>query len=233
MKGKMMTKFRPKYITFDLYGTLIKFEMSAMTRRIFAGRVNSEQMDDFLDDFEAYRLDEALGAWKPYRDVIGDALRRACKRWNLHFDPVEALSIYEAVPTWGPHPDVPAGLAIVAKEYPLVVLSNASDDQIYRNVEKLGAPFHAVFTAEQARAYKPRMQAFEYMLDQLGCGPGDILHVSASLRYDLMTAHDLRIRNKVYVNRGYEPGNTFFEYTEIKAIDELPGVVGLLEGQRV
>lgn len=222
-----MAKFRPRYITFDLYGTLINFGMSAMTCQIFAGRVISEQMNDFLDDFEAYRLDEALGAWKPYPDLIGNALRRACKRWKLHFDPTEALSIYEAVPTWGPHPDVQEGLAKVAKEYPLVVLSNASDDQIHRNVEKLGAPFHAVFTAQQARAYKPRMQAFEYMLDQLGCGPGDILHVSASLRYDLMTAHDLRIRNKVYVNRGYEPGNPYFEYAEIKGIDELPGVVGL------
>ena len=222
-----MTKFRPKYVTFDLYGTLTKFEMSSMTRQMFAGRVSSKQMDEFLDDFEAFRLDEALGAWKPYQNLIADALQRACKRWKLDFNMAEALRIYEAVPTWGPHPDVPEGLAKVAGEFPLVVLSNASDDQIGRNVEKLGAPFHAVFTAQQAQAYKPRMQAFEYMLDQLGCGPGDILHVSASLRYDLMTAYDLHIRNKVYVNRGYEPGNPYFEYTEIKGIDELPGVVGL------
>ena len=222
-----MAKFRPKYITFDLYGTLINFEMSAVTRRIFAARVDSNHMSEFLDDFEAFRLDEASGAWKPYSDLIANALHRACKRWKLDFNMAEAQSIYEAVPTWGPHPDVPEGLAKVAKEFPLVVLSNASDDQIYRNVEKLGAPFHAVFTAQQAQAYKPRMQAFEYMLDRLGCGPGDILHVSASLRYDLMTAYDLHIRNKVYVNRGYEPGNPYFEYTEIKGIDELPGVVGL------
>ena len=46
--------------------------------------------------------------------------------------------------------------------------------QIMSNVEKLGAPFHAVYTAEQAQAYKPRMKAFEYMFDMLGCGPEDI-----------------------------------------------------------
>ena len=80
-----------------------------------------------------------------------------------------------------------------------MILSNASNDQIQSNVDKLGAPFHAVFTAQKAQAYKPRMQAFEYMLDKLGCGPEDILHVSSSLRYDLMTANDLGIKHKVFV----------------------------------
>ena len=65
-------------------------------------------------------------------------------------------------------PKSPAGLAKVAKVYPLVMLSNASDDQIYTNVNKLGAPVHAVFTAQQAQAYKPRMQAFEFMIKKLG-----------------------------------------------------------------
>ncbi len=84
-----------------------------------------------------------------------------------------------------------------------------------------------MFTAEGAKAYKPRMRAFEYMLDGLGCRPEDILHVSASLRYDLMTAHDMRITNKVYVNRGYEPSTPEYGYVEIKGIGGLPSVVGL------
>jgi hypothetical protein len=59
----------------------------------------------------------------------------------------------------------------IGDKIPLVILSNAMDEQIHHNVAKLGAPFHAVYTAEQAQAYKPRYQAFEYMFDQLGCGP--------------------------------------------------------------
>jgi 2-haloacid dehalogenase len=84
-----------------------------------------------------------------------------------------------------------------------------------------------VYTAEQAQAYKPRFQAFEYMLDQLGCGPEDLLHVSASLRYDLMPAWGLGVENKVYVNRGYEPSTPYFGYSEISDIGGLPGLVGL------
>ena len=131
------------------------------------------------------------------------------------------------MPTWGPHPDVPEALTRVGKEIPLVILSNASDDQIHDNVAMLGAPFHAVFTAQQAQAYKPRLQAFEYMLDQLGCGPEDILHVSSSLRYDLMSADDLGVLNKVFVDRGHGPGNPAYRYQQIKDIGGLPAIVGL------
>jgi len=222
-----MIEFEPKYITFDCYGTLTAFGMSAVTRELLADRVPAEQMEDFLDDFEAFRGDEVLGAYKPYHQVINDSLARAAKLWGIEHRDADGKAIYESVPSWGPHPDVPEPLAALAERYPLVILSNAADEQIQSNVDKLGAPFHAVYTAEQARAYKPRLQAFEYMLDQLGCGPQDILHVSSSLRYDLIPAHDLRVKNKVYVNRGYEPSTPFYGYHEVPDLTGLPKLLGL------
>ena len=222
-----MKPIKPKYVTFDLYGTLIKFGMSDMTRKVFADRVDKSKMEQFVADFNAYRFDEVLGAWQPYSDVITKALKRTCAKWGVKVDIKEALTFYEAVPTFNPHPEVSEGLAKVAKVYPLVMLSNASDDQIYTNVNKLGAPVHAVFTAQQAQAYKPRMQAFEFMIKKLGCKFEDLLHVSASIRYDIRTAHELGIKNKVYVNRGYEQPAPYYEYAEIKGIDELPGILGL------
>jgi 2-haloacid dehalogenase len=222
-----MIDFEPKYITFDCYGTLTAFGMSALTRKLLADRVAETDIEGFLDDFEAYRLDEVTGAYKPYEQVINDALRRASDLWGIEHRDEDGHAIYEAVPTWGPHPDVPDALRALATRYPLVILSNAADEQIGSNVEKLGAPFHAAFTAEQAQAYKPRLRAFEYMLDQLGVGPGDILHVSSSLRYDLMPAHDLRITNKVYVNRGYEPSTRYYGYHEVGDLAGLPPLLGL------
>ncbi|NPT33664.1 haloacid dehalogenase type II [Paraburkholderia xenovorans] len=222
-----MLLFKPRYITFDCYGTLINFEMANAARALYADRVAAEDMKEFTDAFAAYRLDEILGAWKPYEQVVDNAIRRTCKRCNVECREGDGKSIYEQVPTWGPHPDTSAGLAKVAKEFPLVGLSNAATAQIPHNIERIGVPFHAVYTAEQAQAYKPRMQAFEYMLDQLGCAPQDILHVSSSFRYDLMTAHDLGIKNKVWVNRGHEPASPYYNYTEIKDIGGLAAVVGL------
>ena len=224
---KTMSNFRPKYISFDCYGTLIRFRMEDMARELFPDRIPAPQMAQFVKDFAAYRLDEVLGAWKPYAQVLHNAVERTCRRWKIEFRADEARRIYEAVPTWGPHADVPEPLARIAKHIPLVILSNAMNDQIDHNVAKLGAPFHAVFTAQQAQAYKPRLQAFEYMLDQLGCAPADMLHVSSSLRYDLMSADDLGIRNKVFVARGHEPSTPHYNYHEIRDLSGLPGIVGL------
>lgn len=222
-----MPTFRPKFITFDCYGTLINFRMGSMARELFADRVPAERMEAFVKDFSAYRLDEVLGAWKPYEEVVTNAVRRTCRKWKLEYQHAEARRFYEAVPTWGPHADVPEPLKRIAKHIPLVILSNAMDEQIPHNVKLLEAPFHAVYTAQQARAYKPRLQAFEYMFASLCCNPEDVLHVSSSLRYDLMSADDIGIKMKAFVNRGHEPGTPYYNYAEIKDIGGLPGLVGL------
>lgn len=222
-----MTRFRPKYITFDCYGTLINFDMAGAARDLYGDRLSPPAMAEFIRDFSAYRLDEVMQDWKPYAEVVHNALERACRRNGVAFRSDDARIVYERVPTWGPHPDVPEGLARVAKEIPLVILSNAMDAQIPHNVEKLGAPFHAVYTAQQAGAYKPHFRAFEYMFDMLGCGPEDITHCSSSFRYDLMSAYDLGIRSKVWVNRGHEPPNPYYGYAEIRDISGLPAVFGL------
>ncbi len=222
-----MAAFRPKFISFDCYGTLIDFQIGGMTRTLLAAPVDAAEMPAFLADFSAYRFDEALGSWQPYADLIKSALRRSCQRWALPPQDDVAQQIYAAIPTWGPHADVPTALATLAREFPLVILSNAADQQIHHNVAKLGAPFHAVYTAEQAQAYKPRLQAFEYMIDQLGCEPADLLHVSSSLRYDLISAYDVGIRHCAYIERGHGPSTTYYKYPTLNNLSELLPFVGL------
>ena len=219
--------FRPRYITFDCYGTLIDFQMHTVTRTLLADRLDPGRMSRFLADFSAYRFDEVLGPWKPYADVIETALRRCCRRWGVAHRDADGQQLYEAVPTWGPHPDVPSALATLARAFPLVILSNASDGQIGTNVARLGAPFHAVYTAEQAQAYKPRLRAFEYMIDRLGCDPADLLHVSSSLRYDLMSAHDVGIRHCAYIERGHGPSTSYYGHPTLRDLGQLPALVGL------
>src|SRR4051812_29857742 len=87
---------RPKYISFDCYGTLLYFEMAPAARRLYADRISEPAMDDFTADFSAYRLDEVLGAWRPYRDVVEGALRRLCAKWRIDYRDSDAESIYAA-----------------------------------------------------------------------------------------------------------------------------------------
>ena len=118
----MPSKPQPKYISFDAYGTLVNFQMSPPTRVVFADRIDEKDMDEFLDDFEAYRGDEVLGTFKLYPQLVKDALKRACARWGIEYKDSDGEEIMATVPTWGPYPDVPDALAKLAEHYPLVIL---------------------------------------------------------------------------------------------------------------
>ena len=219
--------FKPKFISFDCYGTLINFEMGPAANRLFKDRVPADRMPGFLDSFRAYRLDEVLGEWKPFFDVVENSIRRACKLHGVDYTPSDAIALYAAIPTWQPHPNVIEVLEAIAPHFALVILSNSMVDLIPASVAHLKAEFHAVYTAEEARAYKPRMRTFEYMFDRLGCAPPQMMHVSSSFRYDLMTASDLGFMAKAFIDRGHEPTSDNYGVSRLTDIRQLPGLLGL------
>ena len=222
-----MIDFEPKYITFDMHGTLIRWRIIDMTRELLSDIVPAEQMDEFIAGFKWQRLDEVLGPWKPLSEVIHDSLRKTLERFDLPYRKSDSQAIVDAIPTWGPHPEVPEALQALASKYPLVILTNCDNATVMRNVEKLEVPFHAVLTAEDAQAYKPRYQAFEYMFKQLNCRPEDVMHVSGSPRYDLMAAQELGVKNTVFVNRGYELPTPAYGFRQIELLSDLPPLLGI------
>lgn len=219
--------YQPKFISFDCYGTLINFEMGPTARALFTDRVTEQRMPAFLKSFRFYRLDEVLGDWKPFLQVVENAIQRACKAHNVEYRDSDALALYEAVPTWQPHPHVVETLELISQHIPLVILSNSMVDLIPHSVAHLKAPFHAVYTAEEARAYKPRAQIFEYMFDQLGCGPEHMMHCSSSFRYDLMTASDLGFMASAFIDRGHEPAVEGYGANRLTDFRQLAGLLGL------
>ena len=82
-------------------------------------------------------------------------------------------------------------------------------------------------TGFKSLVHKPRLQAFEYMIDQLGCDPADLLNVSSSLRYDHMSAYDVGIRHTVYIDRGHGPSTDYYGYPTLQHLGGLPALVGL------
>jgi 2-haloacid dehalogenase len=222
-----VANYRPTYVSFDCYGTLINFEIAATTKALVGDQINEEDWPSFLRSFSKYRYDQVLGGYYAYTQVLQDAFDRVCRRWGIDSDLNAGVRFGEAVRSWTPHADVPSPLARMAERYALVILSNADTAFLDVSVPKLGAPFHAVFTAEQAGFYKPRYQAFEYMLEQLDASPEDFLHVSSHTRYDLMPMHDLGFRNLVLLDRGYDPPAHSYQYVDVASLDELNQMLGI------
>lgn len=217
----------PRFVTFDLYGTLIHYRYNENVRRILGDRLPASLVDEFETVHETYRFDEILGDWRPYPEVIERALRRTMRRFGIEERADDGRLAFESIGTFGPYPDVPPALRRLATRFPIVILSNAADTQIVHNVARLGVPVHAVLTAEGARAYKPRVRAFEYLLERLDARPDEIVHVSSSPMYDLRPANDIGIRNKVLMDRGWEHPQPWLRYERITDIAQLPDLLGI------
>jgi 2-haloacid dehalogenase len=218
---------KPKFVTFDMNGTLIKFSINDALRQVLGDRLPAEIADEYLHLCKAYRIDECMGDYKPFDQIVAQSMERASRRVGLEYREGDARAVYEIVPTWGPYPGVTEALNRLAEEVPLVIITNSDTAHAVRLARNLQAPFEVVISAEQMGVYKPRLRAFEYMFDKLGVTPDEIVHVSASPMYDLRSAAILGIENKVYVDRGFEHDEHWLGYERITDIAELPVLFGL------
>ena len=218
---------KPKFATFDMNGTLIRFRISDAIREVLGDRLPAEIAEDFLQACKAYRIDECMGDYKPFDQIGARALERASRRLGLEHRGDDARAVYEIIPTWGPYPGVTEALNRLAEEVPLVIITNSDTAHAVRLAENLQAPFEVVISAEEMGVYKPRLGAFEYMFDKLGGAPNEIVHVSASPMYDLRSAAIMGIKNKVYVDRGFEEDEHWLGYERITDIADLPVLFGL------
>src|SRR3712207_702208 len=219
--------FRPKYVSFDVYGTLISWPMNPITKELVGDQIPAEHWDQFVTQFRGYRYDQACGEYYPYEQVLQDSFDRICRRWWIQSDPTAGKRFADAVRSWGPHPDVVEPLKKMGERYKLVILSSANDSFLAESGPRREAKFHAVFAAEQAGCYKPRYAAFEYMLDQLDAKPEDFVHVASHTRYDHMPMHDMGFRNLVLLDRGYDPVTPGYDYLTVKSLDELYTMLGI------
>lgn len=218
---------KPKFVTFDMNGTLIKFAINDTMRDVLGERLPAEIADEYLRICKAYRIDECTGEYKPFHQIVADSMARASRKVGIEFRPEDALEVYDRIPTWGPYPGVTEALNRLAEAVPLVIITNSDTAVAERLAANLKAPFEVIITAEQMGMYKPRLGAFEYMFDKLGVTPDEIVHVSASPMYDHRSAAIMGIENKVYVDRGFEHDEHWLNYERITDIADLPVLFGL------
>lgn len=223
----MVFETQPKFATFDMNGTLIKFAINDAMREVLGERLPAEIADEYLRICKAYRIDECTGEYKPFHQIVADSMERASRRVGLEFRAADARAVYEKIPSFGPHPGVTEALNRLAEAVPLVIITNSDTAHAVQLAENLQAPFDTIISAEQMGMYKPRLGAFEYMFDKLGVTPDEIVHVSASPMYDHRSAATMGIKNKVYMDRGWEHDEHWLGYERITDIADLPVLFGL------
>jgi 2-haloacid dehalogenase len=217
---------QPKFVTFDCYGTLVRFDLHGATRKVLGRQLERIDAGAFFDEFHDLRFKEVFGKYRPYDQVLCRSLEKAMREFGLEYQPEHGAAIVAAVPTFGPYPEVPAALERLRRVAKLVIITNSDDRLIAGNVRNIGVPFDHVVTSQQAGAYKPSLAPFRYALRQMGCEPDEILHVARGFEYDIPPAHTLGWA-RVWINREGETCDAAYgPYEVLPDLSGLPDLIG-------
>jgi 2-haloacid dehalogenase len=201
-----LTGRKPRWLTFDCYGTLIQWDegLLAAVERILSRQSRShvdaaalirtyDRYEHAIEEEEPHRL---------FRDVASRGLALAMSELDLHYSTADIEILTTGIARMPPFPEVVQALAdLKAQGFGLCIISNSDDDIIAGNVAQMGGLIDRVVTAEQARSYKPHRQIFEFAHRTLGVTKDEIVHICASPHLDLVAARDLGFRC-IWIDRG-------------------------------
>lgn len=216
-------------VTFDAYGTLVDFKLSGPTQELLQDRIDEVGVDarEFLDNFRVMRYQAVLEAYRPYDEVLRSSLEKAMRLHGLRYTKADGDAIVDIVPTFGPFPEVPEALRRLKERYEICIISNTMDDYIKKNIELIGVDFDHVITAEQAGAYKPDRQAFEFAYTKMDIAPAQVIHCAQGWEYDIIPTYDLGIKRRVWINRQSNRGSEAYQpYDEMSEMSGLPELLG-------
>jgi 2-haloacid dehalogenase len=84
-----------------------------------------------------------------------------------------------------------------------------------------------VITAQQAKAYKPDRQTFEYAFQTMDVDPSQVIHVAQGWEYDHIPTRDLGLQRRVWINRYGRRGSSDYQpYDELPDMSGLPALLG-------
>lgn len=192
-------------MSFDCYGTLVDWESGILTAfaPVLAARGVDWGEERILNEFARAEAAVEAGPFLPYRQVLDEVARRMAAEAGFEATETERAALSGSVPHWEPFSDTVEALRALARRLKLVIISNVEDALFRETARKLTVQFHAVITAEQARAYKPSLEPFELAFSRVGAPRERWVHAGASLFHDVGPANRLGVTS-VYVNRRFD-----------------------------
>ena len=202
MSDKLPAGFKPRMLSFDVYGTLVNTPPTNF--RVFgailadAGRTDVDP-EVFNAFWEHRNIVHYRDPYRSYKEICRISLMEAYERFGVTTGRVEAIErFFESFASMELYPDVLPTLEILARNHQLAVVSNIDDDLL--SATPLGRAFDLVCTAERAGGYKPDGTLFRYLLEKSGLGAGGVLHSGQSQFTDMVGGKPLGL-TVAWINR--------------------------------
>ncbi len=202
-------------LLFDTYGTVVDWRSAVLEALEALGRSRGLAVAwrAILADWEPRpimdRVNRGELPWMTMEEIHRRALAAALARHRIT-GLTEAEIDRLVLARWrlAPWPDAVPGLTRLKERYVISPLSNASFAGMVRLAKFAGLPWDCVITAENARCYKPRPEAYRTAVSLLGLEPEQVMMVAAH-NYDLRAARGEGLRT-AFVPRPLEhgPGQT-------------------------
>jgi 2-haloacid dehalogenase len=184
---------RDRWATFDCYGTLI--DWNGGIRRELARIFGEDKADERLDRYHELEPALQIGGTRSYREVMTEAMR------GLGAPDDEVAGLAEALPSWGPFPEVqPALEETRSRGWKLAILSNTDRDFIEASMERIGVPFELAIVASEIGSYKPGRAHWSRFFEETGAPRETHVHVAQSHFHDVVPASGLGLRT-IWINR--------------------------------
>lgn len=221
---------KPKWITFDCYGTLIDTRQgyTEVWQEILDRKGTGSEVD-VMDYVQAWGEEEfhlIQGPYRKYRDILVASVEATLRKKGLLVTEGDGKLLADRWGTFPAYADVKPTLEKLHKDYKLAIISNADNDILKQSVANIGIDFDKVFSAEDCQAYKPSRVPFEFALKGMGVEPRDVLHVAFGYQYDHATASQMGFMT-LWVNRRQltlSPDARKFDM-EIPDMSTIPGLI--------
>jgi 2-haloacid dehalogenase/putative hydrolase of the HAD superfamily len=198
-----------KFVTFDVYGTLIDWETGAYDA--FAAEAERDgftiDRDELIPLFHEIQQEIQAGSYELYAEVLRRTAVEISNRLGWPLEPSRSGFLPDSVQKWKPFKETNAQLDRFAKKYDIGLISNVDDKLLGQTRRHFRTDFDLVVTAQQVRSYKPDVAHFKEAARRIG-GKKGWVHVAASYYHDVEPVLKQRVP-VIWVNRTkqkLEPG---------------------------
>jgi 2-haloacid dehalogenase len=201
MAAAMAIPKDPKFVTFDVYGTLIDWDTGvydAFTREAARDGFTIDR-DELIARFHATQREIQAGSYELYAEVLRRSAVQIAKDLGWPLEPSRSGFLPDSVQRWKPFRETNTQLNRFAKKFSIGLISNVDDKLLGQTRRHIPLDFDLVVTAQQVRSYKPDPAHFKECERRVG-GKKGWVHIAESYYYDVEPCIKLRVP-VIWVNR--------------------------------
>jgi 2-haloacid dehalogenase/putative hydrolase of the HAD superfamily len=190
-----------KWVTFDVYGTLIDWEKGVLDAFQKEADRDGFTLDknELIPMFHEISRDVEGGSYELYAEVLRRTAVEMAKRMGWPLEPSRAGFLPASVERWPAFREANPNIAKFVKKFQTGLISNVDDKLLGQTRRHINHDYELVVTAQQVRSYKPDPAHFKEFARRIG-GKKGWVHVASSYYHDIEPA----LKDKVpvvWVNR--------------------------------